>query len=145
MAKKGNQGNGGGKPLKWGSPEELEQYIQEYFEWTKKNDKHITVTGLAWWLGCSKQTIQNYEKAEENDWLQRLDSEERRRYVDLIKDTKRYIEMEYEERLYNRSKATGGIFSLKNLYGWVDKQEVVNTNKEIIVDIIDDDSNSEEL
>jgi len=128
-----------GKPMKWNNPEELKKYIDEYYEWTKVNEKHITVTGLAWWLGCSKQTIQNYEHSEENGWLKRLSDKEKKKYVDLIKDTKRYIEMEYEERLYNRSKATGGIFSLKNLYGWVDKQEIVQTNKEIIVDIIDDE------
>jgi len=126
------------KPLKWKSPEELEKKIQDYYKWTKKNNKHITVTGLAWYLGCSKQTIQNYENSEENGWLKRLSDEERQRYVDLIKDAKRYIELEYEERLYNRSKATGGIFALKNLYGWVDKQEVVQTNKEIKVDIVEE-------
>lgn len=133
------QGKGGGQPLKWESPEELEEKIQEYYKWAEKNDKHITVSGLAWWLGCDRTTLLNYENADDNDWLKRLDDEERRKYVITIKAAKRRIEMEYEESLYNRSKATGAIFTLKNNYNWKDKQEIVNTNKEIIVDIVDDE------
>jgi hypothetical protein len=134
-----SQSNGGGQPLKWQSPQELESKIQEYYNWAKENGKHITVSGLAWFLGCDRQTLLNYENADENDWLKRVDEETKRKYIGTIKEAKRRIEMEYEESLYNRSKATGAIFTLKNNYNWKDKQEIVNTNKEIIVDIIEDE------
>ncbi len=128
-----------GQPMKWKTPEELENKIQEYFKWAEGNGKHISVTGLAWYLDCDKVTIQNYEHAEENGWLKSVDEETRKKYVNSIKRAKRRIEMEYEENLFNRSKATGAIFTLKNNYGWVDKQVVEQQNNEIIVDIIEED------
>lgn len=137
--KKNRQGEGGGQPLKWESPEMLQEEIEKYYEWAEENNKHITVSGLAWWLGTNRTTLLNYENSEEGDWLTRLDISEKRKYVNSIKEAKRRIEMEYEESLYNRSKATGAIFTLKNNYNWADKQEIVNTNKEIIVDIMDDE------
>lgn len=134
-----SKGKGGGHPLKWKTPEELETKIQGYFQWAKENEKNITVTGLAWYLNCDKQTLLNYEHSDENGWLKRIDEDTKRRYIDSIKRAKRRIEMEYEESLFNRSKATGAIFTLKNNYGWVDKQVVEQHNKEITVDIVDDD------
>lgn len=129
VIKKGNQGDGGGKPMKWNSPEELEISIQEYYEWAEKNNKHITVTGLAWWLDCSRQTLLNYETSENSDWLKRCNDEERKKFVDTIKRAKRYIEMEYESSLFDKTSTSGAIFTLKNNYGWVDKQEVDNNIK----------------
>ena len=128
-----------GYPLKFKNSEELDKYIKEYFEWAKENEMEITITGLCWWLKCSRTTLINYEKYDDIDWLKSVDDGTKRKLMNTIKEAKRYIEMHYEERLYNRSKATGGIFALKNNYNWVDKQEIVQTNKEIIVDIIDDD------
>ncbi|MBC2579981.1 terminase small subunit [Clostridium sp. DJ247] len=126
--KNNRQGEGGGQPLKWNSPEELEEKINEYYRWAKENEKHITVTGLAWFLGCDRQTLLNYEGAEENQWLKRVDDETRRKYVGTVKNAKRFIEMNYEEGLFNKSSTTGAIFTLKNNYNWVDKQEVVTNN-----------------
>ncbi|WP_039237526.1 terminase small subunit [Clostridium sp. K25] len=118
----------GGQPLKWKSPEELENKIQEYYKWAKENKKHITVTGLAWWLGCSRTTLMHYEKAEESEWLNRCNDEEKRKYVNSIKNAKRFIEMNYEDSLFNKSSTAGAIFTLKNNYGWVDKQEITTNN-----------------
>ena len=42
--------NKGGRPLKFKSPEELEAKIEEYYQWANDNKKHITVSGLAWYL-----------------------------------------------------------------------------------------------
>lgn len=129
------QGKGGGKPLKWGTPEELEQHINSYYQWANENGKRITVTGLAWWLGCCRQTLLNYENSEENEWLNRCSKEDKRRYVASIKQAKRYIEMNYEESLFNKGEATGAIFTLKNNYNWKDKQEVVTTNSNIEISL----------
>ncbi|MCD3223797.1 DNA-packaging protein [Clostridium botulinum] len=128
-----------GKPLKWKSPEELEEKIQEYYKWAKENKKRISVTGLAWWLGCSRTTLMNYEKSEETDWLQRCTIEEKRAYVDSIKNAKRFIEMQYEEALFYKGSATGAIFTLKNNYGWVDKQEITTNNDNNINITLEDD------
>lgn len=141
--KKGKQGEGGGQPLKWKSPEELKNKIDEYFEWADKAGLHYMVSGLAYYLKCDLQTLLNYEHAEVNGWLKRVSDVDRRKYVESIKDAKRKILMYYEEALFNRSKATGAIFTLKNNYGWKDRQEIVNVNKDIVVDIIDDDESDE--
>jgi DNA-packaging protein gp3 len=141
-----------GRPLLFKSKEELETKIEEYFKscydykrdmfggriedkvcvsevegedgkihrkWESKGFvmeqvKPFTVSGLAVYLGTSRETLMNYEKKEE--------------YFDTIKAAKDRIYAYTEESLFN-SKATGPIFSLKNNYGWVDKQEIDNNVK----------------
>lgn len=125
------------KPLKFKSPEELEKRIQEYYEWAKDNNKHITMSGLAWYLGTNRQTLLNYENCLEDDWLKSVPDDVKVLYVDSIKRAKQRIEMEYEEGLFNKNSAVGAIFTLKNNYKWVDKQEVEQTNKTIEVTLED--------
>lgn len=138
MIKKNNQGKGGGQPLKFKSPEVLKKNIEAYFQWCEDNKKHKTVSGLAWWLNCDRDTLLNYENADKNDWLKRLDEATKRKYISTIKEAKRRIEAEYEDSLFYKNSVTGAIFTLKNNYGWVDKQEVVNTNNNINVTLEDD-------
>ena len=126
-----------GRPLKFKSPEDLEKQIQEYYVWCKENDKHITVSGLAWWLEVDRITLIRYEKCDEWNWLQTLSKEERERYSNTIKRAKQRIQSEYEQLLFNKGSNTGAIFTLKNNYSWVDKQEVVTTDKKAIEDISD--------
>ena len=122
--------NKGGQPLKWKSPKELQDSIEEYYVWTEENEKHITVTGLAWWLDTGRQTLINYENCDTNGWLGRCTSEDKKGYMDAIKRAKRKIEMGYEEYLYDNKKTTGAIFTLKNNYAWCDKQEIVTTSND---------------
>ncbi len=75
-----SQGQGGGRPLKFTDPDDLERRINEYFDHcdngritqtvTKRGDlvehrKRIpyTMEGLAVWLDCSGETIRNYGKS----------------------------------------------------------------------------------
>lgn len=129
--------NKANKPLKFKSPEQLESKIQEYYQWAKDNDKHITMSGLAWYLDTNRQTLLNYENSLENEWLKSVDDEVKVLYVDSIKKAKQRIEMEYEEGLYNKNSVVGTIFTLKNNYNWVDKQEIEQTNKTIEVSLED--------
>lgn len=118
----------GGQPIKWKTPKELQDKIDGYYEWTKENHMHITVSGLAWWLNCSRQTLMNYEDSESNGWLKKCSDKDKAEYVVAIKGAKRYIEMQYEEKLFDNKTTTGSIFTLKNNYAWCDKQEIVTTN-----------------
>lgn len=129
--------NKGGRPLKFKTPEELEKRIEEYYKWAEYNNKHITVTGLAWFLDIDRQTLLNYENSLENDWLKSVPDDVKVGFVGTIKKAKKRIEMEYEEGLFNKNSAVGAIFTLKNNYGWVDKQEVEQTNKTIEVTLED--------
>lgn len=129
--------NKGGRPLKFKTPEELEAKIQEYYEWAKDNKKHITITGLAWFLGTNRQTLLNYENSLENDGLSSVEDNVKVKYVDTIKRAKARIEMECEEGLYHKESVVGTIFALKNNYNYVDKQEVVQEHKNIEVRLED--------
>ena len=119
-----------GRPPKWNTPKELQVAIDKYYEWTKANNKHITVTGLAWWLGCDRKTLINYENSDTNGWLKECSKEDKADFIHTIKDAKRLIETEYEESLYDNRTTTGAIFTLKNNYAWCDKQEIVTTNND---------------
>lgn len=128
--------NLGGRPLKFKTPEELESKIEEYFQWAEDNKKHITVTGLAWYLDTNRQTLSNYQD-EESELYKNIEDSVKVRYIDSIKRAKARIEMEYEDSLYNKNSVVGAIFTLKNNYGYVDKQEIEQTNKTIEVTLED--------
>lgn len=128
--------NKGGRPLKFKTPEELQEKIDAYYEWAKENKKHITITGLAWFLDTNRQTLIRYED-EDSELLKSVDDDVKVKFRDTIKRAKARIEMEYEETLYNKNSAVGGIFVLKNNYGYVDKQEVVQKNENIEVKLED--------
>lgn len=95
-----------GRPLKFGSVEELSNKIEEYFNNTPEEE--ITITGLALALDTDRQTLINYQNREE--------------YFDTIKKAKTRVELSYEKSLRKNGR-TGDIFALKN-FGWTDKQEI---------------------
>lgn len=99
------------RPLKYETPEELEEAVEDYFN---GNDR-VTLAGLALHLGFeSRQTLYNYG--------------ERDGFLDIIKKARMRVEATYEERLIYEPNQTGVIFSLKNM-GWRDKSEVDHTSK----------------
>ncbi|XZI43539.1 terminase small subunit (plasmid) [Clostridium perfringens] len=125
-----------GRPLKFKSPEELQAKIDAYYEWAKENKKHITVTGLAWFLDTNRQTLLDYE-SEDCALFKKIPVEMKHAFTDTIKRAKARIEMEYEESLYNKNSAVGAIFTLKNNYNYVDKQEVAQKVENIEVKLGD--------
>lgn len=127
--------NKGGRPLKFKSAKELQQKIDEYFEscyeerwvrddetgeWKPVYDRHgniikdqvrpFTITGLAVFLGTTRETLLDYEDRDEFSYT--------------IKAAKQRIENFTEEQLFTNRNTTGVIFNLKNNYGWTDKSEV---------------------
>lgn len=127
-----------GRPAKYEDPKEMQKVIQEYFDECSKEGKRPTVTGLAYIIGTDRKTLLRYENNEECGWLTQYDDSVRVGFRDTIKDAKRFIESQYEDGLINDGKTPIGlIFTLKNNYGWVDKQEVVNTNNNIEVKLED--------
>lgn len=131
--------NKGGRPLKFKSPEELQERIDNYYIWAKENKKHITISGLAYFLDTNRQTLLEYENCIDNNngLYKELEDTVKQKYSDTIKRAKARVEMEYEESLFYKNSAVGGIFTLKNNFGWVDKQEIVQENREIKVTLDD--------
>ena len=127
-----------GRPAKYENPEDMQKIIVEYFNECEKEGKKPTVTGLGYVLGMNRQDLINYEKCFEYDRLKQYPDSVRQGFVDTIKDAKRFIESQLVDKLVNGATTPiGVIFALKNNYGWVDKQEVVQTNKEIKVELED--------
>ena len=94
-----------GRPLKYGSPEELQSLIDDYFTVTAIDQ--VTITGLALHLDTSRETLCNYELKDE--------------FFDTIKKAKLRVEHAYELRGLKVGNAFD-IFRLKNM-GWNDKIE----------------------
>lgn len=119
----------GGRPLKFKSVKELEEKIDAYF--ADKNNIPWTITDLASWLDCDRQTLLNYQEKEE--------------FFGTIKKAKTKIEASIEKGalsgLYN---PTFSIFNMKNNFGWKDKQEVKSEIKTPKIELeITDNSNLE--
>lgn len=135
-----------GRPLKFQDPAELDSMIGQYFascreRWedyedlveqrddkgkpviidgkaqydrvtkSRRVDAQVpTITGLAVYLDTSRETLLEYE--------------ERPEFVDAIKRAKDRIHYETERILTSGAgNVTGAIFSLKNNWGWKDKNE----------------------
>lgn len=124
--------------MKWKSVAELQKQIDAYFascfepdmrevkresgdhKWIERKDWRgetivkqivpLTVTGLAMYLGTSRETLVNYEKRDE--------------FFDAIKAAKLRIENYNEIELFRDKNVTGVIFNLKNNYGWKDRSEL---------------------
>ena len=120
----------GGRPLKCKSPAELQQKIDNYFNDCEKNNKHLTVTGLALALDfTSRYMLIEYEGRDE--------------FATAIKKAKLRVQNYLENKLFSNN-AAGTIFNLKNNFGWQDKQEInqtttVNNNQFDISKLTPDD------
>lgn len=133
--------NKGGRPLKFKSVEELQIAINAYFDrcnphieqrvidgginqqgetiWIKRavmtEQEPYTVSGLARALGISRQGLLDYGDRDE--------------FLDTVADAKERCHEFAEKQLYGRA-GTGAAFSLKNNWGWRDRQEIDHTTKD---------------
>ena len=97
------------------NPEEFEKRANAYFDECFENAEPVTVTGLALYLGTSRETLMEYQKRDA--------------FTDAVKRAKQRVELEYEKRLIKRGNA-GDIFALKQ-FGWRDKFEnEISSSKE---------------
>ena len=120
------------------SAKDIDKIAQQYFNECIEEGKYPTVSGLAFELGLERKTLLRYENAIDTGELVNLDDSVKIAIRNSIKRHKAYIEGQYEDRLLNDARSPiGTLFTLKNNYGWVDKQEVVNTNKDIKVELED--------
>lgn len=102
--------NKGGRPLKFKTPEILEELVDKYFEECDRKEEPYTMTGLALALDTSRETL--------------LDYDARDRFSDSIKKARRRCENYAEKYLFGGKNVVGAIFNLKNNYKrWKDKTE----------------------
>jgi hypothetical protein len=110
-----------GRPLKFKTPQELEEKINQYFIECEARGEKPFITELAYYLDTSRETLREYK--------------ERPEYVDSIKKALTRCEMALEKNLIEgKVNPTGSIFNLKNNYGWRDKNETdLTTNGQSIL------------
>jgi hypothetical protein len=100
-----------GRPLKFATPEELEEQAEAYFSETPI--EKWTITGLALALDTTRDVLCDYQLKDE--------------FSNTIKRMKLKVEHAYELR--GMEKGTSfDIFRLKNM-GWKDKIETDNTTR----------------
>lgn len=126
------QRNPVGKPLRFKTVKALKEAIQDYFDYCDNrvvnvyvkdagenipvsNPAPYTMSGLAYTLGISRQTLLDYSNRDE--------------YLDTIKMARMRIEQDVETRLMEGKAVAGAIFNLKNNFGWVDKSEIDNKHE----------------
>ena len=104
------------RPKLYEEANDMQKIIDAYFNMCDEKDKPYTISGLAYALNMTRQSILNYSKDAE--------------FFDTIKKAKLRIEQQLEENLYRLGNNSGIIFNLKNNYGWKDSVEV-NDNREL--------------
>jgi hypothetical protein len=97
------------RPLKFQTVEELDEKILSYWHHCVKEQRPLTVTGLALWLDTTRETLLDYEERDE--------------FSDSIKRAKLTIQNYVEEYLFTGKNIAGAIFNLVNNYGWTNKSQ----------------------
>lgn len=97
----------GGRPLKFETPEILQEACDAFFADCIANNEPFTITGLALAIGATRELLCNYEEKDE--------------FCDTVKAAKLRCENYAEKQLF-KAGGSGPIFALKN-YGWRDKSE----------------------
>lgn len=160
-------GNRVGRPLKFASPEELQEKIEAYFAdcdphweeyeaWIDKKDssgKPIITDGVVQQEFVTKKrltkqkpyTITGLAVALDTTRETLLDYQDKDEFSDTIKKAKEKIHGYVESRLFD-GQAAGPIFNLKNNYGWKDKYDFDNTNQpqKVLVEFVGDEAKEED-
>ena len=104
--------------------DDIENKINDYFNYCNENSKPFTMSGLALFLDCSRTTLYQYEN--ELVKFNNISDEDKKRIMNTVKRAKRMVEAYQEEQLFLGKSPVGTIFSLKNNFNWKDAQEINN-------------------
>ena len=104
--------------------DDIENKINDYFNYCNENSKPFTMSGLALFLDCSRTTLYNYDK--ELIKFKDISEDDKLRILNAVKRAKRMVEAYQEEQLFIGKSPVGTIFSLKNNFNWMDAQEINN-------------------
>ena len=104
--------------------DDIENKVNDYFNYCNENSKPFTMSGLALFLDCSRMTLYQYEN--ELIKFNNISEEDKKRIIDTVKRANRMVEAYQEEQLFLGKSPVGTIFSLKNNFNWKDAQEINN-------------------
>ena len=103
------------RPLKFHSPEVLQDRIDLYFVDCRTSGEIPTISGLAVALDVDRHTLLYYSDREE--------------FCATVKRAKSRVEAGIEQILFTGKNAAGPIFNLKNNFGWRDEKVIDQTVK----------------
>jgi hypothetical protein len=109
---------GRGQPPRY-TPESLEEKLTEYLEHCRKTGEPVLITSFSIYINVDRSTLYEYSTKDE--------------YSHVIKRLEDEAEDFASRCLFNGKNPAGVIFYLKNKHGWTDKQEVVNTNVNMLI------------
>jgi hypothetical protein len=92
--------------------DDLIDYVNQYFQWTYKNNIKPAKAGLALYLGCSRETLYEWETNPQKYGA----------ISDIIKKAFNVIESQYIQR--SEKYPTANIFLLKTSHGHVETSKV---------------------
>jgi hypothetical protein len=104
-----SQGQGGGRPHKFKSADEIRIPSQKYFDDCKENKDGITVSGLAVALGTFRDVLMDYESGVYDDECQ----EDSEKFSNAIKWAKSVCEAYAAKAVF--TNPAGGIFHVVNI------------------------------
>lgn len=113
QAKEEQPRNPVGRPPKFTDADSLDEVVASFFHFCEVHEYPYTIHGLCVHLGCTRETLCDYEKKPE--------------FSDTIKKAKEKIRWFVERELFQGKNPSGMIFWLKNNAGWKDKQELEHT------------------
>jgi hypothetical protein len=103
------------------TPEEIEQRVNDFFDWCKVHGEPITMSGVAMVIGVDTTVMREYNEDDA--------------YLQVIKKSRQKVENYMERHLFSGKNPIGAIFLLKNHFGYKDRQDI-NITTETISDVL---------
>lgn len=102
-------------PIDISDPKQVENRINEYFDFCEQNDRKPNIKGVANWLGVSRDTVNSWKRGEYRTTT----------HSDLIKKAIDILEELWIDYMQNgKLNPVSGIFLGKALFGYQDKIDI---------------------
>lgn len=103
-------------PIDISDPEQVQNRINEYFDFCEENDRKPNMIGMANWLGVSRETVNTWKRG---DYRSSTHSDLIRKAVDILEE----LWVDYMQN--GKVNPASGIFLAKNMFQYKDVQDVV--------------------
>ena len=103
-------------PIDISDPQQVQNRINEYFDFCEDNDRKPNMIGMANWLGVSRDTVNSWKRGE---YRTTTHSDIIRKALDILEE----LWMDYMQN--GKINPASGIFIAKNIWQYKDQQDVV--------------------
>lgn len=118
-------------PIDISDPKQVEDRINQYFDFCEHNDRKPNMVGMANWIGIDRDTLTLWKKG---DYRSGTHFGMIKKYVDLLE------EMWIDYMQNGKVNPASGIFLGKNLFSYKDTQDVILTPNNPLDNMSDDES-----